>query len=107
MQFLNKIELRGIIGRCNVQTISDTKMAKLCVVTEYAYKTTDETPVIETTWHNVTAWEGRKCKNVETLKKGDKVHLVGRIRYQKFTDAEGIDKVSTDIIASSLEIIED
>ena len=39
---------------------------------------------IGTTWHNVTAWESKDIQNLERIEKGSKVHVVGRIRNQRF-----------------------
>ena len=59
--------------------------------------------VIETTWHNVTAWEGKGCQDLSSLKKGDWVHVIGRLRCRRYTDAAGIDRTQMDIVANNLE----
>lgn len=57
------------------------------------------------TWHMVTAWEGKGCQDLSLLKKGDEVHVIGRLRFRKYIDAAGIDRTQMDIVASNLERI--
>ena len=106
MEQLNKVELRGIVGSVRTQKINEVTMARFCVATNYAYKDREGYAVIDTSWHNVTAWEGRNIQNLEKLSKGAKVHLFGRIRYQTYTGADGVDRTSTDILVSKLEILD-
>lgn len=62
---------------------------------------------METTWHIVTAWEGRNCSDLDLLQKGDKIHVTGRLRCRRYQDAAGIERRQTDIVASALEKVED
>ena len=41
------------------------------------------------------------------IKKGNKLHLFGRIRYQRYTGVDGIERYSTDILANKMEIVGD
>ena len=49
MEYLNKIELRGIIGSVYVKDFVNAKVANYSVATSYAYKSSDGTPIVETT----------------------------------------------------------
>ena len=102
MESLNKVELQGRIGRVNVQNIGDTKVARMAVATTYEYKDKSSGIIYETTWHNVVAWESENCKDLDKLAKGDEVRVEGRIRNQKYMDAEGNERVSTEIMAKSV-----
>ena len=42
----------------------------------------------------------------ESLHKGSKVYIEGEIRYDKYTDREGIEKYSTDILANKVELLD-
>ena len=55
MEQLNKIELRGNVGNIRVQAVGENEVANFSLATNFAYKSKDGTPVIETTWHNITA----------------------------------------------------
>lgn len=106
MEQLNRVELRGILGVLRVMSVGDMRYATMSVATNYAYKDAEGCPVIETTWHLVTAWEGKACPDLSVLQKGDKVHVIGRIRCRRYTDEAGISRSQMDIIASNLEKIE-
>ncbi len=55
MEFINRIELVGIVGTIRKQTYSGRMVANFSVVTEYSFKDKSGGTVIETTWHNVVA----------------------------------------------------
>lgn len=60
MEQLNRLEIRGNVGNVNILKVGETRVAHFSVATNFAYKGRNGEPVIETTWHNVTAWEGVK-----------------------------------------------
>ena len=108
MEQLNKVELRGVVGSVRLQTFEDNnRMARISLATNYAYKDRDGTAVIDTSWHNVVAWEGRYIQGLEKITKGSKLYVCGRVRYQKYTGVDGVDRIGTDILASRLQLIED
>jgi single-strand DNA-binding protein len=107
MEQLNKIELRGVVGSVRLQTYEDSRMARINLATNYAYKDREGTAVIDTTWHNVVAWEGRNIQGLERINKGTKLYVCGRLRYQKYTGVDGVDRIATDVLANRLAIIED
>ena len=53
----------------------------------------------------MTAWEGKACPDLSVLQKGDKVHVIGRLRNRKYVDNAGIERTQIDIIAYLLEKI--
>ena len=55
MEFINRIELVGVVGTIRRQSFSGRTVANFSVVAEYAYKDKNGGDVIETTWHNVVA----------------------------------------------------
>ena len=107
MEQINKTELRGLVGFVRLQEVGGQKVAHFTVATSMAYNDRSGSAVIETQWHNVTAWEGKRIEGLEKLKKGDKVWLFGRIRYTKFKGADGVEHNSTEIIANRMTIIDD
>ena len=106
MEQLNRIEIRGIVGSVFVKSIGNAKVANISVATDYGYTTKDGSSVIETTWHYVTAWEGRDIQNLDQLKKGSFVHVLGRIRNRKYTAADGTERIAYDIMANKVQMIE-
>ena len=107
MEPLNRLEIRGIIGRVNVKEIGDTKVANLSVATDYAYKSQDGGVIIETIWHNVVAWERDSIHGLDQLKKGSSVHVCGRLRNRKYLAPDGSERTICDILAGSLKIIKE
>lgn len=106
MEQLNKIELRGNIGFVRTQRFEGTQVSHFTVATNYVYKDRNGELVIETTWHNVTAWEGRAIADVSKIVRGAKVYVCGRIKSQHYTDADGQERYSYEIQASKVSIID-
>lgn len=106
MEQIAKIELVGIIGRVNLSEVGDTKMARFSLATNYCYKSKDGIPVIETQWFSVIAYPGPKIAALESLDRGKSVHVIGRVRMQRYLDASGNDRSSWDVIAQELKLVE-
>lgn len=104
IECLNRVELRGIIGNAKITRVGDIHVARLSVATDYCYKNRDGETVIETTWHNVTVWE-KPGQPLENLVKGAAVHLTGRLRNNRYTAADGTERICVEIIAGSIEVI--
>lgn len=106
MEQLNKVELIGVVGSVKINKMGDALCARLSVVTNYAHKDRDGGAVIETTWHNVVAFDGRDKDCLEDLQKGMTVNVVGRLRNVRFTGADGEDRTVTEILANKLKIVD-
>jgi len=107
MEQLNRVELRGNVGFVRVQNVNDKRVVHLSIATNYVYKGRSGEPVIETTWHNVTAWESKGMPDFSHIEKGSKIHVIGRIRCQRYTDNDGIERVIYDVAANQMNLIED
>lgn len=107
MEQLNRIELRGIVGLVRMQEFEEKRVAHISLATTYAYKGKDGEGVIETTWHNVTAWEGRNMCDFNRLTKGCRLQVSGRMKTQKYTGSDGVERMGYEVIAKSMSIIED
>lgn len=105
MEQINRIELLGIVGSVRTQQIGERRMSKFAMVTNRAYKNKEGAPVIESTWHNVTAFEGRQVQNLDRLEKGRPVHVWGRLQIQHYTGFDGTERTSVDVICTRLEYI--
>lgn len=108
MEQLNRIEIRGNVGNVNILKVGESRVAHFSVATNFAYKGRNGEPVIETTWHYVTAWEGNKgIPSLDVIVKGFPIYVAGRLRTQKYTGSDGIERTSTEILASSVESVEE
>ena len=107
MEQLNKIEIRGNVGNVSILKVGNGRVAHFSVATNFAYKDRNGEPVIETTWHYVTAWEGNKgIPSLDIIAKGFPIYVTGRLRVQKYISGDGTEKSSYDIIANSIEAVE-
>jgi single-stranded DNA-binding protein len=104
MEFLNRIEIKGIIGNIRLTDVSDNKCARLSVVTNYCYNSIDGCAVIETTWHDCVAW-GNQHPIVSNLSKGDAVHIIGRLKQVRYCGADGVEHTANQIIVGKLDKI--
>lgn len=107
MEQLNRIELRGNVGSVKLQNAGQRNGARFTLATNLAYHDKEGIPVIETSWHNVVAWEGRNIQDLDKIHKGDKIYVLGRLRYQKYTAPDGVEKFQTDVVASRITFIDD
>lgn len=107
MEQLNRIEIRGNVGTVVINTVGESRVAHFSVATNFAYKSRNSEPVIETTWHNVTAWEGKNIPSFDFIQKGTPVYVSGRIKTQKYTGNDGIERTSYEIIANQVEKVEE
>ncbi len=104
MEQLNRIELKGNVGNVKIQHVGDNDVIRFSLATNYVFKSKDGNPVIETTWHNITAWNGKGMPDFSKIGKGTLAHVYGRVRYQKFSGADGTDKQYYEVLANRIEI---
>ena len=105
MEQLNSVTLRGIIGNARIQTIGDTEMARFSVATDHIFKNRSGEVVCETTWHQCTAFKSEKMPDFSSLVKGAGVEVKGRLRNNRFTDSNGVERTITEILASQVSVI--
>lgn len=101
-EFINRVELQGIIGSVRQYTIGSQKGFQLTVATNRVYIDRDGNHVIETQWTCCSGWESENV-DLSLLEKGREVHLIGRIRNQRYTGADGVERTTMEVVVSSLE----
>ena len=105
MEFLNRMEIKGVVGSCRNIQVGASSIATFSVAVEYGYKANGEN-IIETTWFSVSAWDKDGNETAKTLKRGDQVHVIGRIRTYRFNNADGSVRNGFEIMARTIEVIE-
>ena len=106
MEFLNRIELRGVVGRAEIGAFNGVHVCNFSVVTEYSTRDRDGNPSLEPTWFNVTAWEGRDViGDLYQIQKGLWVEVTGRVRVKRYTTQDNDERVSMDIVARKVRVI--
>jgi single-strand DNA-binding protein len=102
---LNKIMLIGNLGRdpeMNVTTEGTPFTRFTLAVNRRAKSSSGER---ETDWFNIVAWRqlAETCNTY--LHKGSKVYIEGRLVQRKYTDKNGIERSTVDVIANDMEIL--
>lgn len=104
MEFLNKVELRGRVGRVSVGQVGPFKRVSFAVCTEYAIRTKDGSLVVETNWNRVTAFAGNPdTEGVENLATGDAVFVAGRLRNNHYIDSDGSKRDIIEVLAHKVK----
>lgn len=106
METINRVELQGTVGFTRLQEAGERKVLHFSLVTNRVGRDKEGNNFVETTWHNVEAWEGANIADLGLIVKGTAVHLIGRIRYTRYTGADKVERTATDIVATRLEIID-
>lgn len=104
---VNKVILVGNLGRApEVRNLpSGEAVASVALATSNKYKTRAGEMVDETEWHNITFF-GRLAEIAgQYLKKGSSIYVEGRIKTEKYTDKNGIEKYATKIIAGEMKML--
>ena len=99
MEYINRIELQGRVGNIRTNVIGETRVANFSLVTENLYKTRDGAAISETTWHNVVAWHNKGMPDLDRISKGTPLHLTGRLRTNRYTSADGTEKMYYEVFA--------
>ncbi len=101
METINRIELRGLVGSVRKTEISGIKHADFSLRTDRVVKRGNE-PYVETEWHSCEAWQDR-WNNLDLIEKGKALHVFGRLRYQSYVTADGVDKIIPSILVTKIE----
>lgn len=105
---INKVTLIGNLGGDpEIRTLeSGTKAGRFSLATNESYKDKEDNWQTLTEWHNVVVWRDAAERAERQLKKGMMVYVEGKISYRKYTDKDGVERNTTDIVASSFRILE-
>lgn len=104
---INKVILVGNLGNDPEVRYAQNGNAitTISVATSESWKDKDGNPQERTEWHRVKFF-GRLAEIAgEYLKKGRQVYIEGSLRTEKYTDKNGVEKYSTDIIANEMQML--
>jgi single-strand DNA-binding protein len=80
-------------------------IANFSLATSESFKDRDGNKQERTEWHNVTLF-GRPAEIAgEYLRKGGQAYIEGRLKTEKYTDKEGVEKTVTKIIGDRMQLI--
>jgi single-strand DNA-binding protein len=102
MSGVNKVIIIGNLGRDpEIRRTQDGKpICNLNIATSETWRDKNSGERKEKTeWHRVVIFNEGLCKVAEQyLKKGSKVYLEGQLQTRKWTDKDGVEKYSTEIV---------
>jgi single-strand DNA-binding protein len=107
MASVNKVILLGNLGRDpeTRYTTGGDAVTNLSIATSEQWKDKNGEKQERTEWHRVVLF-GRQAEIAgEYLKKGRSVYIEGRLQTRKYTDKDGIEKYSTEIVGDRMQLI--
>ncbi len=107
MASVNKVILIGNLGRDpEIRYMpSGDALATLSLATTDTWKDKSGEKQERTEWHRISMF-GRLAEIAgEYLKKGSQVYIEGRIQTRKYTDKDGVEKYSTEIVANEMKML--
>lgn len=104
MEYLNKIEIKGLINEIKITQVCNTCVVRLSVEVRDYYSNNGGS-IAKTTFIPVVAWESDNCPNLSKLQKGDNIHVQGRLEVESFLDQNGNTKTYFQTRANKLKMI--
>ena len=107
MASVNKVILIGNLGRDpeTRYTTGGDAVTNLRIATTETWKDKAGEKQEKTEWHTVVLF-GRQAEIAgEYLKKGRPVYIEGRLQTRKYTDKEGVEKYSTEVVGDRMQLL--
>lgn len=97
---INKVILIGAVGKDPKinSTQNGDKVANFSIATSESWKDKAGEKQERVEWHNVVVWGGLAGIVEKYVKKGTKIYVQGKLQTRKWTDKEGIEKYTTEIV---------
>lgn len=108
MASINKVVILGNCGRDpEVRYLpSGMAVANTSIATSLRRKDKQSGETIEETqWHRVTFYDRLAEIAGEYLKKGQPVYIEGRLKYGKYTDKNGHEQNTCDVVATEMQLL--
>ncbi len=105
---VNKVILIGNLGKDPEVRHLDggSSVGRFSVATNESYKDKSGEWQNLTEWHNVVVWRQLAERAERSLKKGNMVYVEGKLSTRKWTDKEGNDKYTTEVVANTFRLLE-
>ena len=107
MSSVNKVILIGRVGRDPEirQMQSGKSVVNLSLATTSKRKDRDGEFVEDTQWHRLTAYDKLAEIIGKYVQKGSLIYIEGSLKYGKFTDKDGNEKNTTDIVIGQMQML--
>jgi len=103
MGSVNRVYLVGNLGKDpKTQAMNNgDKVGKFTLATSEGWKDKNSGEWTEKTeWHNVVVWNEFAIKVLDRCQKGTTVAVEGSLQTRKYTDANGVEKYSTEVVVA-------
>jgi len=107
MASINKVILIGNLGKDpEVRHLEGgVAVARFPLATSETFKDKNGERQERTEWHNIVLWRGLAEVSEKYLRKGQSVYIEGKIRSNNYTDKDGIQRYSTEIVADNMTML--
>ncbi len=104
---LNKVMLIGNVGKDPLIRHNENggTSANFSVATTEKYKDRNGVLQEQTEWHNVVCWRGIAETVEKFVKKGSLVFIEGKLRYRDWKDQNGQERYTTEILATTINLL--
>jgi len=104
---INRVTLVGNLGQDPElkTTPSGQNVCQLRVATTETYKDRDGQKQEATEWHTVVVWGNQAEACGRHLAKGRQVYVEGKIKTRKWTDKEGKERFTTEVVAADVRFL--
>ncbi len=105
---VNRVTLIGNLGKDpEVRRLdSGAIVAQFSLATNESYKDKEGNWQNLTEWHNIVVWRELAERAEKYFKKGNLMYVEGKITHRKYTDANGVERYITDIVANVVRPLE-
>lgn len=104
---VNRVILLGNVGNDpDIRTLeNNVKVASFRLATSERYTDRNGEQHENTEWHQVSAWNKTADIVERFVKKGGQLYVEGKIRTRKWTDKDGNERYSTEILAEGIQLL--
>lgn len=104
---INKVILIGNLGNDpdTKYTQSGLSITRISLATSTVRNDKEGNKQERTEWHRVVFFGKLSEIAAEYLKKGSQLYVEGSLRYGKYTDQDGVERYTTDIIANQIQML--
>jgi single-strand DNA-binding protein len=99
---INKVTILGRVGKDPDirMSASGTQIANITIATSEFWRDKNGDKQEKTEWHRVVVFNDKLISNIieKYVKKGSLVYIEGALQTRKYTDAQGVEKYSTEIV---------
>jgi single-strand DNA-binding protein len=108
MNGINKVILIGNLGAApEIKKVGNLTVANFNIATSERYKDKDSGEIKQLTeWHRVVLFNKLAEISGAYLIKGSSIYIEGKLKTEKYTDKNGIERYTTKIVGNSLQMLD-